>query len=205
MCSSAAKGIKSLFLVFLSIFCSWSTGRYEGNQVQVLFSLVSFLYNDDLILPSSSIQVQPLMNNFIIFTSNAWSHVWGHLVLWTDTNSRVEERKVLYVCTRSKAHDFTRNWRKFHLQFPTWWLTRSAWHCTHIITRTLPICILKFKTLATWLQGQYVCLRSPGNKSVCKGLWSSIEACWAIHNLQVWLHGLCTIWRFLGSITIWTA
>jgi hypothetical protein len=90
MCSSAAKGIKSLFLVFLSIFCSWSTGRYEGNQVQVLFSLVSFLYNDDLILPSSSLQVQSLMNNFIIFTSNAWSHVWGHLVQWTDTNSRLE-------------------------------------------------------------------------------------------------------------------
>jgi hypothetical protein len=91
MCSSAAKGIKSLFLVFLSIICSWSTGRYEGNQVQVLFSLVSLLYNDDLILPSSSsLQVQPLMNNFIIFTSNAWSHVWGHLVLWTDANSRVE-------------------------------------------------------------------------------------------------------------------
>jgi hypothetical protein len=90
MCSSTAKGMKCSFLVFLSIFCSWSTDRYEGNQVQVLFSLVSFLYNDDLILPSSSLQVQPLMNNFIIFTSNAWSHVWGHLVLWTDTNSRVE-------------------------------------------------------------------------------------------------------------------
>ncbi len=89
MCSSAAKRIKSLFIVFLPIFCSWSTGRYKGNQVQVLFSLVSLLYNDDLILPSS-FQVEPLMTNFIIFTSNAWSHVWGHLVLWTDTNSRVE-------------------------------------------------------------------------------------------------------------------
>lgn len=197
------------FLCFYLSFVPDPLADTREIRCRFCFSLVSFLYNDDLILPSSSLSSTTSDEQFHHFhfqclisclrpsgAMNGYKFPCGGSCV---------ERKVLYVCTRSKAHDLTRKWRKFHLQFPTWWRTRSAWHCTHLITKMLPICILKFKTLATLLQGQYVCLRSPDNKSVCKGLWLSIEACWTIHNLQVWLHGLCTIWRFCGSITIWTA
>jgi hypothetical protein len=102
------------------------------------------------------------------------------------------ERKVLYVCTRSKNM--------------TWQGIEGNCFCSFLPGDLLGLLDIAHTSSpggfpsAFWnsrpLQGQYICLRSPSNKSTCKGLSLSIEACWTIHNWQVWLYGLCTIWRF---------